>query len=215
MSIRVNIGCGQTPTEGWNNYDNSIAVRIVGIPILATIAQRSALLSKSQREFISFARGSNIRWADATKHIPEQDGSVEVLYSSHMLEHLDKDKAVSFLKEARRVLKPDGIIRLAVPDLNFHINNYLTDKNADNFIESTILTNESPKTIIEKLKYVIIGDRHHKWMYDGQSLCRLLISAGFKNPTIMEPGSTMINNSKALNLKERFPESVYVEAINS
>ena len=97
MSIRVNIGCGQTPTEGWHNYDNSIAVRIAGIPILATIAQRSALLSKSQREFISFACGSNIRWADATEHIPEQDCSVEVLYSSHMLEHLDKDKAVSFL----------------------------------------------------------------------------------------------------------------------
>lgn len=215
MSIRVNIGCGQTPTEGWHNYDNSIAVRIARIPIIGTIAQRSGLLSKSQREFISFARGSNIRWADATKHIPEQDGSVEVLYSSHMIEHLDRDKALSFLKQARRVLKPDGIIRLAVPDLNFHIKNYLKEKNADNFIEKILLTNENPKTIIEKIKYLIIGDRNHKWMYDGQSLCRLLMSAGFKNPTIMEPGSTMINNAEALNLKERYPESVFVEATSS
>jgi hypothetical protein len=28
MAIRVNIGCGQSPTPGWSNYDNSPAIRI-------------------------------------------------------------------------------------------------------------------------------------------------------------------------------------------
>jgi hypothetical protein len=40
MSLRVNIGCGQTPTEGWNNYDNSLAVRIARIPIIPDIASK-------------------------------------------------------------------------------------------------------------------------------------------------------------------------------
>ena len=41
MSLRVNIGCGQTPTEGWNNYDNSLAVRLSGVPIIQQIALKN------------------------------------------------------------------------------------------------------------------------------------------------------------------------------
>jgi len=61
MSLRVNIGCGQTPTEGWNNYDNSFAIRIAEIPIISHIASKIGLLSKSQAEFVNFARNSNIK----------------------------------------------------------------------------------------------------------------------------------------------------------
>ena len=214
MSIRVNIGCGQTPTEGWNNYDNSLAIRLSGIPLVTQIAVSIGLLSKSQKEFISFARNSDIKWADAARHIPEADGSVEVLYSSHMVEHLDREEAVAFLKEARRVLKTGGIIRLALPNIMYHVENYLEHKDADAFIEDILLTKEKPETITQKLKDVIVGDRHHKWVYDGDSLCRLLLSGGFKDPRVMEPGSTIIKDPGTLDLEERAPESVYVEAIN-
>jgi hypothetical protein len=63
MSLRVNIGCRQTPTEGWNNYDNSLAVRIARIPIIPDIASKIGLLSKSQAEFVNVARNSKIKWA--------------------------------------------------------------------------------------------------------------------------------------------------------
>ncbi len=214
MSLRVNIGCGQTPTEGWNNYDNSFAIRIAGIPIVSHLASKIGLLSKSQAEFVNFARNSKIKWADATKHIPESDGSVEVLYSSHMLEHLDRRETAEFLKEARRVLIPGGIIRLALPNLKFHIENYLDNKDADIFIESILLTKEKPKSIIDKIKTFFIGDRHHMWMYDGDSLCKLLSSSGFRDSKVMEPGSTIIPNPGSLNLEERSEESVFVEALN-
>jgi hypothetical protein len=55
MSLRVNIGCRQTPTEGWNNYDNSLAVRIARIPIIPDIASTIGPLSKSQAEFVNVA----------------------------------------------------------------------------------------------------------------------------------------------------------------
>lgn len=214
MSLRVNIGCGQTPTEGWINYDNSLAIRIAGIPIIADIASKLGFLSKSQTEFINFARCSNIKWADGAKHIPEENQSVEILYSSHMLEHLDRTEARAFLKEARRVLSHGGILRLALPNLRFHVDNYIEDNDADSFIENLLLSKEKPKSIIEKVRYLIVGDRDHMWMYDGDSICRLLLSEGFKDAQVKEPGKTNISNPGVLNLEERIPESVFVEAVN-
>jgi len=38
-------------------------------------------------------------------------------YSSHLLEHLSGAEATAFLREQSRVLRPDGVIRVAVPDL--------------------------------------------------------------------------------------------------
>jgi predicted SAM-dependent methyltransferase len=35
-----------------------------------------------------------------------------------MIEHLDRREARSFLAEARRVLRPGGVLRLAAPDLS-------------------------------------------------------------------------------------------------
>ena len=39
----------------------------------------------------------NIKFANAGKHIPEKDNSVHVIYSSHMLEHLDSEETEVFL----------------------------------------------------------------------------------------------------------------------
>jgi len=41
-----------------------------------------------------------------------------------MLEHFPKAEAAQFIKECYRVLKPGGIIRIAVPDLEQIVNNY-------------------------------------------------------------------------------------------
>jgi len=54
---------------------------------------------------------------DVTEPWPFEAESFDVVYSSHVLEHLHPDQASHFLSEARRVLRPGGTIRLAVPDL--------------------------------------------------------------------------------------------------
>jgi predicted SAM-dependent methyltransferase len=213
-TIRVNIGCGRIPTEGWHNYDNSWSIRLAARPLLAGIMSKFNLLSEPQEKFISFAKSSSIRWADATKHIPEQDNSVDAIYSSHMLEHLDREDAQKFLAEARRILRHGGVIRLSVPNIKNVVENYIKDGDADKLIENTLLTRKKPKTVLEKIRYLLIGDRNHQWMYDAHSLCKLLLSVGFKDARAMEPGSTMIYEPGNLDLRERFPGSIYVEAIN-
>ncbi len=95
--MRVNVGCGQTPTVGWLNYDNSISLLLARIPGLSALLSRTGVLTDQQRRFIEFARSHRIRYANAVRHIPLASGSVEVLYSSHMIEHLDRTEVVSFL----------------------------------------------------------------------------------------------------------------------
>ena len=59
---------------------------------------------------------------------------------------------------------------------------------------------------------MLIGPRHHLWMYDGESLARLLREAGFADVAVEPPGVTRIVDPGGLDLKEREAESVYVEA---
>ncbi len=129
-----------------------------------------------------------------------------------MLEHLDHDEVKSFLKESFRILMPNGIIRIAVPDIKKMVDRYLVHGDADIFLEETFLTRKRPKKLIDKLKYLIIGDRNHQWMYDGTSLIRLLSSMGFRNVHVVSAGETAIPDPDGLNLYEHEDESVYVEA---
>ncbi len=62
-------------------------------------------------------------------------------------------------------------------------------------------------------KWILVGPRHHLWMYDGASLARLLGEAGFDGAAVMPPGKTRIEEPGELDLAERAAESVYVEAV--
>lgn len=210
---RINIGCGRSPTSGWTNFDNSPSLWLAKHPVLARIAALCGFLNQYNRDFISFAKSADIGYADASKRIPEPNSSVDVLYSSHMLEHLDRFDRDRFLKEAFRVLKPGGILRLAVPNIRYLIDNYLADQDADNFIATARMTRDKPRKLVSKIRYVVVGDRNHQWMYDGASLCKLLASVGFSDPQVMPSGETRIPDPGNLNLSERAPLSVFVEAI--
>lgn len=211
--LRINIGCGQTPTNGWHNYDNSLSVRLASVPLLPAILQKIGLLDRAQRQFIEFARSNNIEYGNAVKGLPLPSGSVEILYSSHVLEHLDRGEAELFIQEAMRLLCSGGIIRLVVPDLKKLVDRYLQSGDTNTFIEGTYLCAPHPKAFWEKLRFLLVGNRHHHWMYDGNSLCALLEYHGFVDVKILSPGKTMITDPGELDLIERVVESVFVEAI--
>ncbi len=63
------------------------------------------------------------------KGIPFSDSSFDVVYHSHLLEHFTKQKGKEFIKECYRVLKPEGIIRIVVPDLETIAKEYLKNLN--------------------------------------------------------------------------------------
>src|SRR5437867_3406825 len=97
--LRINVGCGQTPTIGWRNFDNSLSLRLAKVPLLPQMLRFIGLLEFPQYQFIQFARSNRVEFGDVTKGLPLLENSVDVLYSSHMLEHLDRSEAATFLKE--------------------------------------------------------------------------------------------------------------------
>ena len=66
-----------------------------------------------------------VREYDIRKNLPYPNAKFDACYSSHVLEHLKQDEAQKLLVECYRVLKPKGIIRIVVPDLESIVRDYL------------------------------------------------------------------------------------------
>jgi SAM-dependent methyltransferase len=54
---------------------------------------------------------------DLSQGIPFSDHHFDVVYHSHMLEHIRRADVPAFLRDCHRVLRPGGILRIATPDL--------------------------------------------------------------------------------------------------
>lgn len=92
-------------------------------------------------DFFSF--DSRVRIADIRKKIPFDDEIFDLIYNSHFLEHMDKEGGKKFLSECLRVLKPGGVLRVVVPDLEVAATKYLQAlKKASSGDESDILDYE-------------------------------------------------------------------------
>ena len=210
--MRLNVGCGQTPTPGWRNLDNSFALRLAPWPRLTALAARFGILEPPQVAFIAFARRGEVEWADA-RRLPCPDSSVDALYTSHMIGYLDQVEVLSFLAEAHRVLRPGGVFRISVPDLNRLVSAYSQTGDADAFVASTYLTVPKPRTFSQRVRLALVGPRQYHWLYDCRSLCGLLEKNVFSDAVRREPGTTGIPEPGALDLRERESQSLYVEAI--
>ncbi len=54
---------------------------------------------------------------DLRHALPFPSDSFDAAYGSHVLEHLEPDAASRLLRECNRILRPGGILRIVVPDL--------------------------------------------------------------------------------------------------
>lgn len=107
---------------------------------------------------------------DDSKHIPLLPNFVDVIYSSHMLEYIDRNEVRDYLKEWNRVLKPNGTLYLSVPDFRKLSELYLN--------ENVPLYN-----LVGPLYGKMNADGeniYHKTVWDYQSLGEHLHNAGFR-----------------------------------
>ena len=113
-----------------------------------------------------------------------------------MIEHVNFDQARFMLREVYRVLKEDGILRIATPDLRFLINLYMnpTETINANYIlwaNSTFTKNpflNNPVPVVNNF----FRDWGHKFIYDYETLKNSLQSVGFKNIRKVEVGKSQI-----------------------
>lgn len=121
MSVRdkplmLNLGCGDRTHEAWVNIDHSLKASLKSLWFV--------------RPFLKTPSPAGYLHHNLRDGIPFPDGSADVVYSSHVLEHLERKDALPFLREIHRVLKPNGIVRLVVPDLERAVTAYLQALNA-------------------------------------------------------------------------------------
>ena len=97
--------------------------------------------------------------------------SVDLIYSSHVVEYFDKKDATKLLKEWHRVLKPGATLRIAVPDFEAMSKLYTSKKvNIDQIL--------GPVYGIMKMGDMSI---QHKTAYDFKKIKDLLTGLGFKD----------------------------------
>ncbi len=75
-------------------------------------------------DFIS--TGPEVKAHNLLQGVPFDDNSFEAVYHSHVLEHFLKNDGEKLISECYRVLKANGICRIAIPDLEQIARNYIT-----------------------------------------------------------------------------------------
>lgn len=149
--------------------------------------------------------GADISW-DLRKGIPLPDGSVEKIYSSHLLEHIPFQELILFLKECHRVLKTGGEFSVCVPNFAFYINAYqggnMFKPRESWWREGAVSTN----SLMDQLNYIIYMGGEHKYMFDSENLINTLKQGGFVN-------SKLRPYDEKIDLKERDFESIYAVSI--
>ena len=96
--------------------------------------------------------------------------SADIIYSSHMLEYFDRVEGFDLLKRWHWVLKPEGILRIAVPDFEGLFEARLKGFGLDDLIGP--LFGKMPMNN----RFI-----YHKTVYDFISLKRQLEMVGFKD----------------------------------
>lgn len=208
----VQIGCGYSPIKGWANYDYNKFLFLARLPLLRELIYRVGWIPEGYKKFMRKVVEDDIRFANASHRIPEDDNSVDVLYSSHMLEHLDRAETQAFLKEVKRVLVPGGRVRIVVPDFDVLVQNYADSRDPMAFLDESCLVGAKPKTLLKHLQYLIQGHGWHFCMYNADSLAALFESHGFREVTLLPAGETTLTQVEGLDLSAHAGISLYLEA---
>lgn len=143
---------------------------------------------------IDFSSKRNVDFCDVRKPLPYPNDVFNAVYSSHVVEHLAKDKGENLISEISRILKNGAICRIVVPDTEKICIEYLerlkeciskpTEKNIKNYkwIELMLIdqmVREKPsglmldilKTGDFDMKYVKLwtGDEFFDYRHDSSS----------------------------------------------
>ena len=172
--LYVQFGCGPCAPESWLNFDASPTLRIERLPVVGRFFRRNAVRFPP-----------NVRIGNIVRGLPVPPESCAGLYGSHVLEHLALDEFRTALANCHRLLRPGGILRVVMPDLEYIVERYVGRKDrepaiaAAEFMRESVLGEESrPRRPMQRLADAI-GNSRHRWLWDYAALADEMQRAGF------------------------------------
>jgi len=202
--IYLQYGCGFSAAPGWLNYDASPTLRFERIPVIGRMYTRNA--QRFPKEVL---------YGDIRSGLPVQPDSCAGIYCSHVLEHLAKDACEVALANTLQYLRPGGIFRLVVPDLETLARKYLQDtgENAGHvFMESSGLGTKSRPRGVGGVLRSAIGNSAHLWLWDEKSMRKALEDAGFRHIRRCSFGDCEDPRFSEVEAADRFVECLALEA---
>lgn len=169
--LDVQYGCGVSAPQNWVNFDASPTLRLQRMPLLGKAITRGRSIFPD-----------NVAYGDVVKGLPLRDASCRRVYCSHVLEHLSLIDFRKALRETLRVLKPGGVFRGVLPDLEAFARVYVADGTpaaALTFMQDTLLGMRERPRGLRGLAAMALGNSHHLWMWDYKAMVVELMQAGF------------------------------------
>jgi SAM-dependent methyltransferase len=208
MSLYVQYGCGLSAPDGWKNFDASPTLRLQKIPLIGILARKKT----------NFPRA--VLYGDIIKGLPGIGaGSCDAVYCSHVLEHLSLKDFYTALMNSYSILKQGGVFRCVLPDLEWAVQQYLSEKQNNvaeasiHFMQNTLLgTEERPGSIKDKV-IDMFGNSNHLWMWDKDSLHQAFVNAGFASVRKCTYGDAADKHFLLVEDKDRFNGAVAFECI--
>ncbi len=128
----------------------------------------------------------DLRW-DLRLPMPFPANSVDRIYSEHFIEHLNREDGAGLLRSCRRLLRADGIMRIATPDLPALVDAYRGDWREQDWLDWP--GHEWIDSPAKMLNQCFHG-WGHKFLYDAAELEAALRAAGFAEVRRCEIGES-------------------------
>lgn len=167
---KLQLGAFDRVQPGWINTDVTPHLMVARVPGLPWLLHRLGLVGEERYAAYRSGAFRTLRYLDLTRRFPFPDASLDAIYSSHVFEHLHSDVLEHCLRECRRVLRPGGILRIAVPDLDNMVAHY-DPADPDAFLFGIYQGRGSND----------MGHARHWWHYNANSLAALLRELGFSD----------------------------------
>lgn len=127
----------------------------------------------------------------------------DLIYASHVLEHISHLQVRKVLANWKRVLKPGGILRLSVPDFDRIIEIYNNENKDIGKIETSMMGGQED------------ADNYHQSIYNRDYLERLLVEAGYRQVNTWQPDQaefSITGDWAGRLLYDKYPISLNIEA---
>src|SRR5262245_13945735 len=152
----INVGCGMSVGRSWKNYDASPTLRFERLPLVGY------LYTKNVKRF-----PASVNYGNIVKRPLCPIGTADAVYCSHMLEHVPLEDMRKALENIYAMLRPDGIFRMIVPDLETRIMRYVNSNErtrAHEFLELTGFGRiQAASGLVSKI-YQVFRTSDHRWM---------------------------------------------------